>query len=191
MGRFVDYGGDSIRSPRRVAITKEKVGSFRCRDCQTLAYVTPREWGRARKPHCKACGGPLVETKALQERELGTDHCREVRRSESQQTLARIGNRPRCWSCGFQTDDSQQIAEHIKNHPLCIQEYRADKKLHFGYVQGTAFVEGKKIGKWWVVKALAAKANDYFKIGRFPLRQEADVFAILFNANQSEPMTDE
>lgn len=45
-------------SAKKAVSTSNKLRTI-CSDCKLVAYLDPRALGRAKKPRCQACGGPL------------------------------------------------------------------------------------------------------------------------------------
>ena len=50
-----DHGGKSYGQARQTEVRVTNVVSMRCRDCQKLRYVPPRELDRAALPRCIGC----------------------------------------------------------------------------------------------------------------------------------------
>ena len=117
-----DYGGASAHGRRRrTRISKETIYSFRCLDCAKLRYVAPRELGRAARPRCLHCGGPLEETAVSNKRHVErTDNVRRAKIGDTggneeqlDEYVKSLGRFRVCRSCG------EDMTEEKKRCPGC------------------------------------------------------------------------
>lgn len=167
-----DYSGDNYgRSPRKTKLSKEHVKSHRCRDCNTLRYVTPLELTRAARPRCLACGGTLVEIEVSIKRELGGKLEQKNRAKLSAKSLAEIRESPKCWSCGFVADSPQFLAVHLVNHSECRYEYKADGKIvNAAFLPNTACWHTEKSR---IIATMISLDGKVIEVGRFGTQREA------------------
>lgn len=137
-----DYGGN------KKGLRKTNY-SHRCRDCGVLRYTTAREWARAARPKCMACGGPLIETESSVVRQLGT----KTQRKKKATFLVKADKK--CYECGCLCLCPEELHRHLLNDGVCRKGYigRHDGKSQ--YVVGTAYVERRKPRRY-VVNAISA-----------------------------------
>lgn len=140
MGHVSDFGGNRYGKRARVSkATKENTQSFRCRDCDKLRYVTPRELLRAARPRCLGCGGTLIEGVASARRTLGTKTERKEAAAKTKDAIDEAAKLCKCWSCGFSAVSPATLAGHLSYDRMCRRDYVNDKKItDDGYCIGTA-----------------------------------------------------
>lgn len=140
--RVHDHGGNRYgKKPRKVKMEKSNVQSFRCRECDSLRYVTPLELTRAARPRCLRCGGTLVEIYESVKRTIGGKMEQKRRAAENETILSEFRNSPKCWSCGA-TGDGLFLSSHLVRHSECRIDYKRDGKIIAGkYLKGTAYWE--------------------------------------------------
>lgn len=119
MGFVDDYGGNAYGGRRRNKRSSSLV-SMRCRDCQTLRFVSPRELTRASSPRCMKCGGPLEELDVSRKRQglPAVAKAMKTRRSATR----------RCPACGSAIDNNEFLYRHLLCLPDCVEYHRAEGK---------------------------------------------------------------
>lgn len=184
-----DYSGDSYgKKPRATRLEKTNVNSFRCRECNKLRYVTPRELTRAARPRCLGCGGTLVENEVSVKRTAGGKLERKTRAKQNAAALSDIRTSRKCWACGFHTASDRALAGHLVAQSDCRSEYKRDAKITAGkYLRGSAFWEsGTNIkGRRYPVYMVSI-GGDYVEIERHRLQGEAKQCVDELNASMSE-----
>jgi len=126
MGRkpkLLDFGGHSYPRRRKSERTVSKsIMSFRCFNCQTVRYVQLRELGRAARPRCLACGGPIEETTASHERTL--EKLGALQEAKTGLILPKSSRYyKKCLSCGTNYADVASMSMHLKINSSCRDKY--------------------------------------------------------------------
>lgn len=132
-GNISDYGGNAHyrRGARTTRMSREKLRSFRCSDCNKIRFLTRLELTRAAVQHCLECGGSLEETKASRKRRIQQTDAQKLAIAGAYDfdTDENVSATQYCICCESGWTDKNALFLHVVTKSECLEEYMATREL--------------------------------------------------------------
>jgi|GEM_PF-1788757 hypothetical protein len=114
-----DYGGGSYGRPHAVRVSKEKLRSFKCLECEKTSLMSLVQATRVAVNRCFKCGGSVEETKTSKKRTLNREAIVKERRDPNTVTPYVC---PGCDAC-FADENAKIYHASVSKDARCLNSY--------------------------------------------------------------------